>query len=85
MTTLSVLAGIFGVVNGIANFPQIYKIFKKKSAYDISVLTYSLLTVGSFVWILYGIEIQNMPVLVMNGLAFIEFILVLFGCYLYGR
>ena len=85
MTTLSILATIFGVVNGFANFPQIYKIFKRKSAKDISVLTYSLLSVGSFIWILYGLEINNMPVLVMNILAFIEFIFILVGCYLYGR
>ena len=85
MTLLATLATIFGVVNGLANVPQIYKIFKTKSAKDISVITYSLLTVGSFVWILYGIEIINIPVLTMNGLAFIEFIVVLVGCYLYGK
>ncbi|MBW2995851.1 hypothetical protein KY332_00965 [Candidatus Woesearchaeota archaeon] len=85
MTILSMLATVFGVVNGVANFPQIYKIFKRKSAHDISVLTYAALTMGSFIWILYGIEIMNFPVLVMNGLAFIEFIIVLLGCYLYGR
>ena len=85
MTILSILATIFGVVNGLANFPQIYKIFKRKSAHDISVLTYSLLTVGSFIWILYGIEIMNTPILVMNGLAFFEFIIILLVCYLYGR
>ncbi|MBN1644585.1 hypothetical protein JW851_00915 [Candidatus Woesearchaeota archaeon] len=85
MTILAVLATIFGVVNGIANFPQIYKIFRRKSAKDISVITYSLLSVGSFVWILYGLEIKNFPVLIMNILAFFEFILVLIGCYIYGR
>jgi len=85
MTILSILATIFGVVNGLANFPQIYKIYKTKSAKDISVLTYVILSIGSFVWILYGIEIMNIPVLVMNGLAFIEFVLILIGCNLYGR
>ncbi len=85
MTILSTLAVVFGVVNGVANFPQIYKIFKRKSAYDISILTYVALTIGSFIWILYGIEIMNFPILIMNGLAFIEFIAILIGCYLYGR
>ncbi|MBR9692021.1 hypothetical protein GOV06_04485 [Candidatus Woesearchaeota archaeon] len=85
MTILSILATIFGVVNGLANFPQIYKIFKRKSAYDISVVTYIALTIGSFIWILYGIEIMNFPILIMNGLAFIEFIIILIGCYFYGR
>jgi len=85
MTLLATLAIIFGVINGFANFPQIYKIFKTKSAKDISVITYSLLTVGSIVWIFYGIEIRNVPILIMNGLALFEFIIVLIGCYIYGR
>ncbi|MBU1111277.1 MAG: SemiSWEET family transporter [archaeon] len=85
MTILATLATIFGVVNGFANVPQIYKIFKTKSAKDISITTYLTLTIGSIVWIFYGIEIMNIPILTMNGLALIEFIVVLIGCYIYGR
>ena len=85
MTLLATLATIFGVINGFANLPQIYKIFKTKSAKDLSITTYITLTVGSIVWILYGIEIMNIPVLTMNGLALLEFIIILIGCYLYGR
>ncbi|MDP7647366.1 MAG: SemiSWEET family transporter [Candidatus Woesearchaeota archaeon] len=85
MTLLATLATIFGVINGFANFPQIYKIFKTKSAKDLSITTYLILTVGSIVWVLYGIEIMNVPVLIMNGLALLEFIIILIGCYMYGR
>lgn len=85
MTVLALLATIFGVINGFANFPQIYKIFKRKRAKDIAVTTYTILSVGSLIWILYGIEIRNLPILVMNGLAFLEFIAILTGCYLYGK
>ena len=85
MTLLSVLATIFGVVNGLANFPQIYKIFKRKSAKDISILTYILLIIGSIVWIFYGIEIKSFPVLIMNSLALFEFILIIIGVFLYGK
>ena len=85
MTLLATLAIIFGVLNGIANLPQIYKIFKRKSAKDISVTTYLLLTTGSIVWVFYGIELKNVPILTMNGLALIQFIIILIGCYLYGK
>jgi MtN3 and saliva related transmembrane protein len=85
MTLLATLAIIFGVINGFANFPQIYKIFKTKSAKDLSITTYLILTAGSIVWVLYGIEIMNIPILIMNGLALFEFIILLIGCYLYGK
>jgi len=85
MTLLAILATIFGVVNGLANFPQIYKIFKTKSAGDISTATYTLLTIGTIIWVLYGIEIRNIPVLTMNGLALLQFVTILIGCFIYGR
>lgn len=59
MTILSTLAAVFGVVSGLANLPQIWKIFKTKSAKDISVTSYIILTVGSVLWLLYGIELQS--------------------------
>ncbi len=85
MTLLATLATIFGIVNGFANLPQIYKIYKTKSAKDLSIITYIILTIGSIVWVLYGIEIMNIPILTMNGLALLEFIAILIGCYLYSR
>ncbi len=85
MTLLEILATVFGVVSGFANFPQIYKIFKTKSAKDISVITYLILIVGTIVWLFYGIEILSVPIITMESLVLIEFILILIGCYLYGR
>ncbi len=46
MTILSVLATISGSVMALAALPQIYKIFKRKSAKDISAISYFLFTVG---------------------------------------
>ena len=85
MTILSVLATIFGVVSGLANLPQIWKIYKTKSAKDISVATYVILTVGTIIWLLYGIEILNIPIIIMESLAIIEFVVILIGCRLYGN
>lgn len=85
MTLLIILATIFGAVGGIANFPQAYKIFRRRSAKDISILTYSFLFVGAVVWILYGIEIWNAPVIITNTLGAINIGLVVIGWFFYGR
>ena len=85
MTILSVLATIFGAVGGLANFPQAYKILKRKSAKDISILTYSFLFIGALVWILYGIEIRNIAVIIANVLGAFNIGLVIIGWFLYGR
>jgi len=85
MTIIAILATIFGIIGGIANFPQAYKIFKRKSAKDISIYTYSFLLVGAIIWVLYGIEIINYPVILTNILGAINIGLVNIGWYLYGR
>jgi MtN3 and saliva related transmembrane protein len=85
MTVLSVLATIFGIIGGFANIPQVIKIFKRKSAKDISITSYALIFAGTLVWVLYGIEIKNLPLMIANGLGCISCSLVIIGWFLYGR
>jgi len=83
MTILFILATLFGTLSGIANFPQAYRIFKRKSAKDISIITYSFLFAGAITWIFYGIEISNLPITITNILGAINLGLVVIGWYLY--
>ncbi|MBI2046712.1 hypothetical protein HYT26_00920 [Candidatus Pacearchaeota archaeon] len=85
MTILYILATIFGTLSGIANLPQAYKIFKRKSAKDISILTYSFLFIGALVWIFYGIDIKNFPIVITNIFGGINIGLVVLGWFFYGR
>lgn len=85
MTVLSVLVTIFGVVGGLANIPQIHKIFKRKSAKDISIITYSMVIVSSITWLLYGLEIKNIPIVIANTFSVITVTLVIIGWFMYGR
>jgi len=78
-------ATIIGTFSGLANFPQAYRIFKRKSAGDISILTYSFLFSGAIIWILYGIEIENFPVIIANAFGSINIGLVIIGWFLYGK
>jgi len=85
MTILSILATIFGTLSGLANFPQALKIFKRKSAKDISILTYSIFFIGAIIWILYGIELKNFAVIIANIFGVINIGLVILGWFFYGR
>jgi len=85
MTLLSILAAVFGTVGGLANFPQAHKIFRRKSAGDISILTYSILLAGALIWIAYGIEIANFAVIITNVFGAVNIGLVVVGWLLYGR
>lgn len=84
MTFLSASALIFGTISGLAGLPQVIKIFKRRSAKDISVITFSLLLLGAITFLLYGIEIKNTPLIAANILAVANSTLVIIGWFLYG-
>lgn len=82
---LAILATIFGTIGGFANIPQVIKIFKRKSAKDISILTYALVMVGTIVWLLYGIQLKDFPLVFANSLGAICVGLVIIGWFIYGK
>ena len=85
MTILSILATISGVFLGFGALPQAIKIFKNRSAKDISAITYIITSIGAFIWILYGFEIKNTPIILPNIIGAIISIIILIGWFLYGR
>ncbi|MDD5178121.1 MAG: SemiSWEET family transporter [Candidatus Nanoarchaeia archaeon] len=85
MTLVTVLATIFGIASGFANLPQAIKIFKRKSAKDISIITYLIVFVGAIVWTLYGIEINDYPVLISNAFGIVTVGAVVVGWFFYGK
>lgn len=84
-TILSVLATIFGTLGGLANLPQWLKIFKRKSAKDISIITYTFVFLGAVVWFFYGIEQVSYPLMISNLFGAVNVALVIVGWFIYGR
>lgn len=84
MTFLSTIVIISGTAMALANFPQAFKIFKRKSAKDLSILTLSILLIGSVIWILYGLEINNFPIIIANVVGTVGVTLVIIGWSIYG-
>ena len=82
---LESLATITGVVSSFAMLPQIYRIFKRKSAKDISIWTYAYMFVAGVIWVLYGVNIQSFPIWVSNLIGSFTMMGVITGWFLYGR
>ena len=82
---LESLATITGIVSSFAMLPQIYRIFKRKSAKDISIWTFGYMLVAGVIWFLYGINIQSFPIWVSNLIGSLTMLGVIAGWLLYGR
>ncbi len=68
---------------GLSSLPQVYKIYKRKSAADISITTHLIIVIGAFIWLLYGIEINSIPIILSNFIGILTNALILMGCYYY--
>jgi MtN3 and saliva related transmembrane protein len=80
---LAYLASIAGIAMSLANYSQAYKIYKTKSAEDISVLTYMILLAGGIIWLIYGIVIRNLPIIITYSLGDLAALFVLIGILKY--
>jgi MtN3 and saliva related transmembrane protein len=73
----NVIVTILGILMSLGHFPQAYKIFKNRSSKDVSLITYSIFTIGSYIWLVYGILIKEIPVIISFSIAVIGTTLVL--------
>ena len=55
----------------IAFLPQLYKTWQTKSAEDVSLITLILFITGLICWIVYGLNINSIPILTANIITLI--------------
>ena len=85
MAIIEILATILGVITGLANVPQIIKILKNRSARDISIITNLIFIISSVVWLLYGFQLNNYPLIIANIIYVVTYALIILGWIAYGR
>jgi len=62
-TTLGLLAG---TLTSIASVPQLVKTIRTRHARDISIWQPVLLSIGVALWLMYGMLINDMPLILSN-------------------
>ncbi len=67
-----------GTMGGISLFPQVLKVLKTKSTKDISREMFLLLTGSIFLWLIYGILLNNLPIILANFFGLIQALIILF-------
>lgn len=67
----------------IAFIPQVIKTWKTKSADDLSLGMYSIFCTGVLLWLIYGILIEDIPVIAANTVTLILALTILFFKFFY--
>jgi len=77
MDRITLLGLLAAACTTSAFFPQVYKVYKTKLTRDLSMPMYIIFSIGTFLWLIYGVIINNLPIILANGITFISCIYVL--------
>ena len=77
MTYIDIIGFSAGLFTSIALLPQVVKAWKTKLTRDVSLVWATTLTIGVFLWLVYGILINSLPIMIANSVTFILAITVL--------
>ena len=74
-----------GALTTFAFVPQVLRIVRTRSAYDISWWLFGILAAGSALWLWYGITLDSLPLIATNVVT-LTLQLTIFGLkWRYGR
>jgi MtN3 and saliva related transmembrane protein len=67
---LLTLAGYCAAILTTISFvPQLLRVWRLRSARDISLTMFLAFSLGVFLWLIYGISLHSIPMILANGLT----------------
>ncbi|NEU74728.1 hypothetical protein PI95_019745 [Hassallia byssoidea VB512170] len=77
MDLTTILGLIAATLTTFSFLPQMIKTWQSKSAKDVSYIMLITFNIGVFLWIIYGISLQSLPVILANGVTLFFNIIIL--------
>ena len=79
MDYIKLLGLVAGTITSVTFLPQVIRIYKTKSAKDLSATMLGLLIVGVAMWLAYGIAMNDIAIMYTNGMVlFLSLIMLYF-------
>lgn len=73
-----------GCISSITFLPQVIKTWKTKSAADISLLMFTFATISVIMWLVYGLVLQNIPIIFTNSMVLFFSLIMLYFKFRYS-
>ncbi|MBD2119466.1 SemiSWEET transporter [Trichocoleus sp. FACHB-262] len=71
MDAVTLLGLVAAALTTTAFLPQLLKTWRSKSAKDVSLWMLITFSIGVFLWLIYGVYIQSLPVIIANSVTFV--------------
>ena len=71
MSSLNMLGFLAGACTTAAFVPQVWQVWRTRSAKDLSLGMYLVLVLGVMLWLVYGLLCNDMPLVIANIITLI--------------
>lgn len=80
---MQIFGWLGGGVSALHNVPQIYHIYKRKSAKDISTIALIIRMLSLVLYILHGFFIEDLPLIVMTSFILLQCVIICVFKYIF--
>ncbi|MEH1778551.1 MAG: SemiSWEET transporter [Nostoc sp.] len=77
MDFLTIIGLAAATITTISFLPQMFKTWQTKSAKDVSLVTLMTFITGVFLWLIYGIYLQSLPIILANAITLVFNLIIL--------
>jgi MtN3 and saliva related transmembrane protein len=78
MSGIQILGLLAGTITSITFLPQVIKIWKTRSAKDLSLMMLLLLMLGVILWLTYGLVIKDAAIIYTNSMVLAMSLILLY-------
>jgi len=72
MKQIAFMIGIAaGLLCTMSFVPQVLALYRSKRARDISLISFAALGAGVFLWLIYGLLINELPIIIANAVTLV--------------
>ncbi len=71
MDEITFLGIVAGALTSTGFIPQLIKAWKTKSTSDVSLWMYLISSTGIFLWLVYGLIIESLPLILANSFTLV--------------
>lgn len=71
MDTNTIIGLLAATCTTFSFLPQAIKVIKTKHTKDLSLVMYSVFTLGVFLWLVYGMLVGDIPLIIANIITFL--------------
>ena len=78
MDGIEMLGMMAGTISSVTFLPQVIKTWQTKSAKDISLWMFLLVTLSVIMWLVYGIFLKSIPIIYTNSAVLLMSLVMLY-------